>query len=509
MLDSSSDGKEQSAEVFDLCIIGAGIAGLNALFVATQYLPKSARVVLIDRNKVCGGMWTETYDYVRLHQPHQMFTVGDMPWSWDRPDHYLATGREVQAHLASCLNKLRRQVNLVELFGYDCEGYQEVLTSDGPRTQIRCLKIGGDGGIRRIAALRTINAAGWDIPASEPLSLSSRHIISTAPNKLAEDDTDTSVPVVIVGGGKTGMDTAQTLLQQNPGRTITLIIGQGTVFGNRDMLFPPGARRWWQGTMVSSVSSDITMRFDGTNAEHVFDYFSKTYAISPDGRGERYFFSMMSHDEAKAIRQGMDDIVSGYIEDIVDTDTGPHIIMRDGQRRPVSAGSVIINCTGYLLRRPRPHEPYVSSHGTILTITTRSSAYPLSGTSAYFLTHVFFLDKLSSLPLYELDMDRLMKVSPKVFFLTSFTLAFYNMLVIMENVPMQVFGRCGLDLNRWYPVPRRIAGLVRLKFHQRKYMAHCRHSLDVVRRDYGIRCGPLEPGLPAKDGGAGQGQNSA
>jgi cation diffusion facilitator CzcD-associated flavoprotein CzcO len=83
----------------DLCIIGAGIAGLNALFAATQYLPATARVILVDRNPTCGGWWTQTYDYVRLHQPHQMFTVGDLEWLWDKPREYLATGSEVLWHL--------------------------------------------------------------------------------------------------------------------------------------------------------------------------------------------------------------------------------------------------------------------------------------------------------------------------------------------------------------------------------------------------------------------------
>lgn len=60
----------------DLCILGAGIAGLNALFAASRYLTRDQKVVLIDRRPNAGGMWNAAYDYVRLHQPHPMFTAG-------------------------------------------------------------------------------------------------------------------------------------------------------------------------------------------------------------------------------------------------------------------------------------------------------------------------------------------------------------------------------------------------------------------------------------------------
>jgi protoporphyrinogen oxidase len=40
----------------DLCIVGAGIAGLNAFFAASRYLGRNHTVVLIDRKPRAGGM---------------------------------------------------------------------------------------------------------------------------------------------------------------------------------------------------------------------------------------------------------------------------------------------------------------------------------------------------------------------------------------------------------------------------------------------------------------------
>lgn len=479
-----------SAETCDLCIVGAGVAGLNALFVAALYLPKTARVFLIDRNRTCGGMWTETYGYVRLHQPHQMFTVGDIPWALDRPSGYLATGREVQDHLAYCLDILRKQVNLVELYGFVCESCLEFATPEGPRTLIHCRRTGGE--THTIKAERTIFAEGWNIPVMQPLHISSRQVISTTPNRLAKDETDTTAPAIIVGGGKTGMDTALELLRRHPRRRISLINGEGTVFGNRDLLFPRGLRRWWQGTMVSTLSRDVVMRYDGTNAEAVYEYFRRTYSISPDGLGGQFFFSTQSRAEADEIRAGLHEIVSGYLEDVVDTDIGPMMTFRDGRRLPLPRGSLVINCSGHLLRHPRPYEPYVTPLGSMVRVTSRSSVYFLSTTAAYLLTHLFFLGKLRELPLYELDMDSLKQGNGKVFFLTCLTQSFLNMLVIMANVPIGVFARCGADLNRWYPLPRRLLALAQLRVHQKRYEEHCRNTLDRLRCEHGVRCGRLD-----------------
>ncbi len=472
----------------DLCIIGAGVAGLNALFVATEYLSKDATVVLIDRHEQCGGMWNDTYEYVRLHQPHGTFTAGDIPWDWEKPKDYLATGQEVQAHMAHCLEKLREKITLVELYGYEFDSYEEILTPGGARTRIGARDKGGLPCI--IKAQRTINATGFDVSVSNPLPLSSPNVVSTTPG-LLDQNTGHDAPVYVVGGGKTGMDTVQALLKQTPGRKITLINGKGTVFGNRNKLFPTGLRRWWKGKLQLSSFSDVSMRFDGTNEDEVFAYFRDTYAISPDGKGEQYFFGLLSEEECQAIGAGLHEIVHDYLADVVDTDDGPEMLFRSGERRPAEPGSVFVNCTGHLLRAERPYEPYLSKHGTILAITPRSAIYFLTTASAYFLTHLFFLGKLREAPLYELDMSRLIEKGRKVWYVAGLMHSFMNTIVIMNTVPFKVLDRCGLDLDRWFPLPRRFAALVDVKLNQRKYLAHCRKSLDRVQARYDIRCGRL------------------
>jgi len=76
-------------ETCDVCIVGAGIAGLNALFAASRYLSPDQKVILMDRRARAGGMWVDVYPYVRLHQPHPMFTAGNIKWTLGKDPSYL------------------------------------------------------------------------------------------------------------------------------------------------------------------------------------------------------------------------------------------------------------------------------------------------------------------------------------------------------------------------------------------------------------------------------------
>ncbi len=96
--------RDVAVESCDVCIVGAGLAGLNALFVASRYLSREQKVILVDRRERVGGMWVDTYSYVRLHQPHPMFTAGNIKWTLGQDRSYLATKGEVLDHFEHCLN---------------------------------------------------------------------------------------------------------------------------------------------------------------------------------------------------------------------------------------------------------------------------------------------------------------------------------------------------------------------------------------------------------------------
>ncbi|WP_280275895.1 FAD-dependent oxidoreductase [Nocardia wallacei] len=472
----------------DVCIVGAGVAGLNALSVASKYLSRDQKVVLIDRRPRPGGMWVDTYPYVRLHQPYRFFTVGDLGWELDANPSYLATKEEVLGHLTRCLDILSRRVRLETHFGVEFESCTEAAG------RVRAITRSIDGKTRVIEAGRLIKAYGCQIVPNEPLPLSSARINSVSPDycDLRHGGLKSSAtPVWVVGGGKTAMDTVKMLVSEYPGREINLVTGSGTYFMRRDRMFPEGIRKWWAGDEPIGLFSRLANRFDGANEEDMVAMFRDNYCtrLTPDA--SNFLFSYLSDAEAETIAAGLTTIVVERLVDAVDRGNVTELVFRDGSTRPVPHGSWVVNCTGYLLAREHPYEPYASASGAVLSIQQRSATLQPVTVQSYFMTHLMFLDRLRDAPLYELDVEELRRKANRVLPYALMALNQHNFSVIADSVPMKAFLDCGVDVSRWYPIPRRLINAAQfLRTHRRDRDHHSR-TLETVRERFDVRCGRL------------------
>ncbi|HEY5858579.1 MAG TPA: FAD-dependent oxidoreductase [Aldersonia sp.] len=474
----------------DVCIVGAGITGMNALFVASRYLDRSHKVVLVDRRPRVGGMWVDTYPYVRLHQPYRLFTAGNIKWTIGREPGYLATKSEVLDHFQHCLEVLGERVQVETRFGWDYEGHEErddgvvITCRDGEHTLT-------------ISADKLITAYGAGVTPNPPLTLSSTRITSVSPDSWdmrGVDMRESEAPVWIIGGGKTAMDTAHVLITEYPGREVNLVVGSGTYFSSRDKFLPTGGKRWWGGARPNSVFLEMTARFDGTNQREVRDWFRRTYSTSLVPNPRNYFFGLLSEAENDVVRSGAKRIVLGHCEDVADNDGQPVLRLCNGGAIPVAPGSWVINCTGYLNGDNAVYEPVLSSGGRVMSVNLCAMVYIPSSSAAYFLTHLFLLGLLSGTPLYDLDYVGLRAKSKDVLPLALASLVVYNLGVIAEAVPAKVFQEWGLDLDRWYPMHRRMYGQVKGRISTRKGREHLRRTLDTVRERFDVRCGPIQVG---------------
>lgn len=472
----------------DLCIVGAGLAGINALFAATRHLTRDQRVILLDRRPRAGGMWVDTYPYVRLHQPHPMFTAGNIAWTLGRERSYLAKKDEVLAHFGHCLDVLRQKVRVDTFFGWEMLSDEE--THGG--VEITCRSAAGKP--MRITAARLIKAHGFAVLPNDALPVSSSQVHSVSPDECdvrsgaMHESTD---PVWVIGGGKTAMDTAHALISSRPGREVNLVAGAGTYFGRRDLFFPTGARRWWSGATVAQVGADICRRFDGTNEQDVFAWFRDRYGTWVTPQTGRYLLGLLSDSERDAIAAGVGERVMDHFVDVADRDGTPELILRSGQRRTLTPGSWIVNCTGYIARDDVPYEPFASASGRILSIQIRSAAMHFSSYAGYFLTHLMYRDRLREAGLYELDLLEMRRRAPAALPFAMFTLALHNLSLAADQLPGRVFSECGLDMDRWYPLPRRAYGTARFLATHRRRRERQREALDNLRDRFGIRCGPL------------------
>ncbi|MEV6223716.1 FAD-dependent oxidoreductase [Nocardia fluminea] len=474
----------------DVCIVGAGIAGMNALFVASRYLSRSQKIILVDRRDRSGGMWVDTYAYVRLHQPHGLFTAGNIKWTLGRDRSYLATKDEVLAHFEHCLEVVRQRVRVDEYFGWALESHEE---SDGI---VRLTCKSSDGRLMVVEAKRLIKAGGFGVVPNEPLAVSSERVVSVSPDfcDMRGDEMRASdTPVWIVGGGKTAMDTAHALITEYPGREVNLVAGSGTFFSDRDRLFPAGGRRWWGGTPATGIFTEIGRRFDGTNETDVATWLRTTYGTWLTPTTGNYLLGLLSGSENQTISDGLNEVIMDHVVDAVDRDGETDLVFRSGSSRTMQPGSWIVNCTGYILRSdpPPPYEPYVSGSGAILSLQPRSATFHLTSYMGYFLTHLLFLDKLREVPLYELDALDLRKKSNAALPYVLGTLAVHNLSLSIDSIPSKAFLDCGIDLDRWYPLPRRMIATTRFLLTHRRGREHLRQTLDTVRARFDVRCGPL------------------
>ena len=488
-----SAAQPQPVKTCDVCIVGAGIAGLNVLFAASRYLSRDQKVILIDRRARVGGMWVDVYSYVRLHQPHPMFTAGNIEWTLSKDRGYLATKGEVLDHFQHCVDVIRERVQVDEYFGWDVESDEEA------NGVVRVSARSADGKVMVVEAKRVIKAYGLAVTPNEALEISSNRVHSVSPDYCdvrAGDIRESDAPVWIIGGGKTAMDTAHALITAYPGREVNLVAGRGTFFSRRDNVLPSGARRWWKGTPLSTIAAQMGRRYDGTNEAEVQAWFRTAYGTFLTPQADNFVLGVLSEAENRTISAGLNDLVMDYLEDAVDRNGTTELVFRSGSTKTIQPGSWLVNCTGYVgLTGESPYEPYVSPSGAVVSINVRSAILHLPAFMGYFLGHLMFLDKIREIPLYEVDWQELRHKSPVAFPYVLFALVQHNLSLIYDNVPSRVFNENGLDFDKWYPLPRRLPVLTRFMLTHRRERERQRRVLDRVRERFEIRCGPLSEGV--------------
>lgn len=492
---AGSQNFRQRAESYDLVVIGAGIAGLNALYAATHYLTKDARVLLIDQKQAPGGMWNIAYDYVRLHQPHPMFTVGDLKWNWTKPPGYLATRDEVQQHLARALDRVSKAVNLETVFGHTVTACDEVETDPGPYARITFHPNDDPAQVTTVTAKRAIHAPGINYRPPQPLVLSSNTVISIIPQDLrATLAASPGAPVYVIGGGKSGMDTILATFEADPARKVVLVGGPGTSFINRSHSFPAGPRRWYTGVPISRMGRDLGTGFNGDNEEEVMTRLRRVYSIDPQGPDRVFLFGVQSAEERARITAGLRHHHRDYLVDITEGAEGPALVLRNGKTERVEPGSIIVNCTGSILRGGAQEEwrSCLSPGDTILRINARDSYHLLPSVCGFFLVHLLYRGLLRGTGHYMIDSEALFTQNRNAWVAAINAQLYMHRVLGVELLPLKLLDRCGLDLDRWYPVPRRLVSLLQLKATAARDVARCRAALDRVADRFGIHCGPLE-----------------
>ncbi|OBG94670.1 hypothetical protein A5697_25915 [Mycobacterium sp. E3251] len=193
----------------DYLVVGAGAMGMA--FVDTLVSETDARVVLVDRNHQPGGHWTMAYPFVRLHQPSAFYGVNSLRLGsdsidqvgWNQGLYELATAGEVCAYYDHVMRQRLLASGRVSYFP------MSEYRGDGRFTTLA----GADYTVR--VARRVVDATYMHVtvPAMRPPPYAvAPGITCVPPNDLPK--LGAHERYVIVGAGKTGIDTCLWLLGQ-------------------------------------------------------------------------------------------------------------------------------------------------------------------------------------------------------------------------------------------------------------------------------------------------------
>jgi len=224
----------------DYLVVGAGAMGMA--FIDTLVSETPASVVLVDRNHQPGGHWTTAYPFVRLHQPSAFYGVNSLNLGsdtidqvgWNQGLYELATAGEVCAYYDHVMRQRLLPTGQISYFPMS-----EYLGA-GRFTTLA-------GAEHAVVARRVVDATYMRVvvPSMRPPSYRVAPGIDCIPPndlpRLAAHER-----YVIVGAGKTGIDTCLWLLGHGvaPDRLTWIMprdswlldratIQPGSVFGDR------------------------------------------------------------------------------------------------------------------------------------------------------------------------------------------------------------------------------------------------------------------------------------
>lgn len=324
----------------DYLVVGAGAMGMA--FVDTLVSETDARVVLVDRNHQPGGHWTMAYPFVRLHQPSAFYGVNSLPLGsdsidqigWNQGLYELASAGEVCAYYD---HVLRRQ-----LLASGRVTYFPMSEYRGPQDgEARFTTLAGDDYTVTVAR-RIVDATYMrvTVPAMRPPPYAvAPGVTCVAPGDLPR--LGAHERYVIVGAGKTGIDTCLWLLGQGiaPDR-LTWIMPRDSWLLDRATM-QPGAL--FADVIKNSFTAQLRAIRDATSVEDLFarqEDAGLLLRIDPAVRPTMYRCATVTRLELDQLRRIGDVVRMGHLQRV----DANRMVLDDGTLTRGGA-TLYIDCT--------------------------------------------------------------------------------------------------------------------------------------------------------------------
>jgi hypothetical protein len=332
----------------DYLIVGAGAVGLAFADTLLDEDP-TCHITFVDKHARPGGHWNDAYSFVALHQPSAFYGVNSMAFPSEQIDDHgpnkglyaLASGAEVTAYFERVMNH--------RLLPSGRVAYHRLTAFTG-RDDAGTARIKGvlSGEERTITVRRKLVDATFyqtSVPSTHKRAFAvDGGVAITIPGALPELWKDpASIPgdFVILGGGKTAMDTGVWLIEAGvaPDR-IHWVRPRDSWLNNRKYIQP--GEEFLSATVESQIAhlKAFAEAEDGHGVFEALERGGYMLRIDPEVRPEMYHYAVISEGEIALLRQITQVIRAGRV-----TRIAPGALHFGEAVHPVPEDALFIDCT--------------------------------------------------------------------------------------------------------------------------------------------------------------------
>ena len=351
----------------DYLVVGAGAAGL-AFTDALIAEDRDAQVTIIDRLGKPGGHWNHAYPFVTLHQPSAFYGVNSMELGSGLVDTTgmneglgeLASGAEVSAYFDRVMSRRllpSGRVRFHPLSNYLGDGrFESLLTGARTQASVRRKVVDATYLAPSVPATHTRRFRVGDgvtvVPPGALAGLWHGSLGAARPRRF-----------VVVGAGKTAMDTCTWLLQSGvDAGAIIWVVPRDAWLLNRETA--QNAPRFFDATVRSQADSMQAF----AEATSIDDLYLRLEAcgvllrIHPDRAPRMFHLATITRREVELLRTITNVVRLGRIQAI---EPG-RMTLEEGEV-PVESDALFIDCTASAVE-PRPLQPIFQDGKIVLQL---------------------------------------------------------------------------------------------------------------------------------------------
>lgn len=350
----------------DYLVVGAGAAGMA--FADTLLAESDARITIVDRHGKPGGHWNDAYPFVTLHQPSAFYGVRSTELGTRRKDttglnaglYELASGAEVSGYYDRVMASHLLPSGRVQYFPM-CDYERDAAGGHRFRSLL-------SGATTTVDVRRKLVDATYGSP-----SVPSTHVpgFSVAPGVrlvppnalpgLATSGAPLPRRFVVLGGGKTAMDTCVWLVQSGADPdAITWVVPRDSWLTNRVTTQPAeeffdeaigGQAAQMEAFATATSTEDLFLRLEACGA---------LTRVDRDRTPTMFHLATVAPGEVEVLRQVRDVVRLGRVREV----HADRMVLERGEV-PVGADALLVDCTASAVER-RPVQPVFQGDRIVL-----------------------------------------------------------------------------------------------------------------------------------------------